>query len=116
MAQLPSGFCNFLAKIKGVTNRTGIDTAINNVCIWVNAIVSAIPLAVPTKIDKNEPAHVGHAMNNPVIAPTVLMPLFFFEIVMALIAIDIFRPTRYDTMTCKTKLIGIICNPTLSVR
>ena len=72
--RLANGFCNFLAKIKGVTKRIGIDIAINKVCSCVIAMVKAIPLAVPTKIDKNEPTQVGHAMNNPVAAPTLLNP------------------------------------------
>jgi len=57
-------------------------------------MVKAIPLAVPTKIDKNEPTQVGHAMNNPVAAPTLLNPLFFFAIDIALTAIEAFNPTR----------------------
>ena len=27
-----------------------------------------------------------------------------------------FNPTKYDTITCNTKLIGMICNPTCSVK
>ena len=100
----------------GVTSNTGIDMAMNSVCICANAIDNAIPLAVPINIDKNDPAQVGQAMNRPMIAPTVLMPLPFLEIVNALTAIAVFRPTKYDTVTCKTKFIGIICNPTCSVR
>ena len=84
--------------IKGVVIKIGIENAINNVCIWVNAIVRAIPLAVPTKIDRKEPAQVGHAINNPVIAPIELAPLPFFVIEYAPTAIDVFNPTRYDTM------------------
>jgi len=61
-----------------VTNSIGMDIAINIVCICVNAIDNAIPLAVPIKIDKNVPAHVGHAINNPAAAPMVLAPLPFF--------------------------------------
>ena len=82
----------------GVINNTGIDIAMNSVCNCVNAIDNAIPLAVPTKTDKNVPAQVGHAINNPVAAPTVLIPLPFFEIVYALTAIDALSPTKYDTM------------------
>ena len=88
----------------------------NNVCNCVSAIDNAIPLAVPTKIDKNVHAHVGHAMNNPVAAPIVPIPLPFFDIVYALTAIDMFNPTKYDTIICSTKLTGMICNPTCSVK
>jgi len=94
----------------------GIDIAMNNVCNCVNAIDNAIPLAVPINIDRNVPAQVGHAMNNPVAAPIVLTPLPFFEIMYALTAIDAFNATRYDTTICNTKLIGIICKPTCSVK
>ena len=52
----------------------GIDIPIKNVCICESATDNAIPLAVPIKIDKNVPAHVGHAINNPVAAPMVLIP------------------------------------------
>ena len=100
----------------GVASNTGIDIAMNAVCSCVSAIDNAIPLAVPMKTDKNVPAHVGHAMNNPIAAPMPLAPLPFFDIVYALIAIDVFNPTKYDTTTCSTKLIGMICNPTCSVR
>ena len=96
----------------GVTSNIGIDIAINTVCNCVNAIDSAIPLAVPTNIDKNVPAQVGHAMNRPAAAPIELAPLPFLEIEYALTAIAAFNPTRYDTITCKTRLIGMICNPT----
>ena len=114
--QLPSAFCNFLAIMNGVTSNTGIDIAMNNVCNSVNATDNAIPLAVPMNTDMNVPAQVGHAMNNPVVAPIVLIPLPFFEIVYALTAIAVFKPTRYDTTICNTRFIGIICNPTLSVK
>ena len=88
----------------------------NTVCNCVNAIESAIPLAVPINIDKNVPAQVGHAMNNPAAAPIVLAPLPFLEIVYAFTAMAKFNPTKYDTITCNTKFIGIICKPTWSVR
>lgn len=80
----------------------------NNVCSCVIAIVNAIPLAVPTKIERNEPTHVGHAMNNPVIAPIPLIPLPFFDSEYALKAIAMFSATKYDTTTCSTRLIGMI--------
>lgn len=100
----------------GVASSMGIDTAINNVCNCANASDSAIPLAVPMNNEKNVPAQVGHAMNAPTTAPMPLIPLPCFENVYALTAIDVFNATRYDTMICNTKLIGIICNPTCSVR
>ena len=87
-----------------------------NVCNCVSATDNAIPLAVPIKIERNVPAHVGHAMNNPVAAPIVLSPLPFLEIEYALTAIDAFNPTKYETTICNTKLIGTICNPTCSVK
>ncbi len=66
--------------MNGVTSNIGIDSAMNNVCIWAKATLIAIPLAVPTNTDKNVPAQVGHAINNPVTAPMLLAPLPFFEI------------------------------------
>ena len=96
----------------GVASNIGMDIAMNSVCICVNAIDNAIPLAVPMNIDMNVPAQVGHAMNRPVAAPNELNPLPFFEIVYALIAIEVFNPTKYETITCNTKLTGIICKPT----
>jgi len=59
----------------GVIIKIGIDTAINNVCNCVNTIDSPIPLAVPINIERKVPAHVGHAMNNPVAAPILLTPM-----------------------------------------
>jgi len=53
---------------------TGIDIAMNNVCNCINANDKAIPLAVPTNIDRNVPAQVGHAMKSPVAAPILLTP------------------------------------------
>lgn len=106
----------FFAIMYGVTTKIGIDMAMNNVCSCANAIDNAIPLAVPIKIDKNVPAHVGHAINAPVAAPTVLNPLPFFDMEYALIDKDAFNPTKYDTITCSTKLMGIICKPKCSVK
>lgn len=96
----------------GVTSNIGIDIAINTVCNCVNAMDNAIPLAVPINIDKNVPAQVGHAMNKPAAAPIELAPRPFLEIEYALTAIAAFNPTKYDTIICNTKFIGIICNPT----
>ena len=100
----------------GVIIRIGMDNPINNVCNCVNNIDKPIPLAVPINIEKNVPAHVGHAINNPVAAPIPLIPLPFLDIVYALIAIEEFTATKYDTIICNIRLIGIICNPTCSVR
>jgi hypothetical protein len=108
-------FLNFLAITNGVMSKIGIAIAMNNVCNCVSAIVNAIPLAVPIKMDKKVPAHVGHAINKPVAAPTVLNPLPFLEIEKALTAIAVFSPTKYDTTTCRTRFTGIICRPTCSV-
>lgn len=102
--------------IYGVTSNIGIEITMNNVCNCVNAIDNAIPLAVPINIDKNDPAHVGHAMNNPVMAPILLAPLPFLDIVYALTAIAEFNPTKYETITCSIRFIGIICNPICSVK
>ena len=94
----------------------GIDMAIKNVCNSANAIDKAIPLAVPINTDKNDPAQVGQAMNNPAMAPIELAPLPFLEIVYALTAIAVFNPTKYDTIICNTRLTGITFNPICSVR
>lgn len=110
-AQLPSGFLSLRAIIIGVTKSMGKEMAINNVCNCVNAIVKATPLTVPTNNERKLPAHVGHAINNPVAAPIELALFPFFEIENAVKAIAALRPTRYDTVTCRTRLIGIICNP-----
>ena len=102
--------------IYGVIIKIGIDNAMNNVCNCVNTTDNPIPLAVPINIERKVPAHVGHAINKPVAAPTLLMPLPFLEIAYALIAIDAFNATKYDTIICNVRFIGIICNPTCSVR
>ena len=99
----------------GVSTSTGIDNAINNVCSCVSNIDNPIPLAVPINIERNVPAQVGHAIYYPVTAPTLLTLRPFLEIVYALIAIDAFIATKYDTIICSTKFIGIICSPTCSV-
>jgi len=95
---------------------TGIDNAINNVCSCESNMDNPIPLAVPINIERKVPAQVGHAINNPVTAPTLLILRPFLESVYALIAIDAFIATRYETIICSTKFIGIICNPMCSVR
>ena len=100
----------------GVIIRIGIDNPMNNVCNCVNNTDKPIPLAVPINIERKVPAHVGHAINNPVAAPTLLILRPFLDTVYALIAIEEFTATKYDTIICNIKLMGIICNPTCSVR
>ena len=96
--------------------RIGIDNPMNNVCNCVRNIDNPIPLAVPINIERNVPAQVGHAINNPVAAPMLLILRPFFDIVYALIAIAEFIATKYETIICKIRLMGIICNPICSVR
>ena len=48
--------------------------------------------------DKNDPTHVGHAINNPVVAPILPNPPVFFVIEIALTASAVFVATRYDTI------------------
>jgi hypothetical protein len=71
---------------------------INIVCSWVIANVNAIAPALPTKIELNAPTHVGHAINNPVVAPTLLSPPSFLKKVKALTANAVLSPTRYETI------------------
>ena len=80
------------------------------------AIVKATALVAPTNNDKNEPIHVGHAINNPVVAPIPPRPPVFFAIDIALTANDVFAATRYDTVICNTRFNGIICIPICSVK
>ncbi len=49
-------------------------------------------------IERNEPTHVGHAINKPVVAPIVLNPPLFLPIEIAEMAIDVFSATKYETM------------------
>ena len=100
----------------GVIIRIGIDNPMNTVCNCVNSTDKPIPLAVPMNIERNVPAHVGHAINNPVAAPILPILRPFLDIVYALIAIEEFNATKYETIICNIKLMGIICNPTCSVR
>jgi len=94
IAQLPSEFLSFRAIMIGVTKRIGMEIAINIVCNCVNAIVSAIPLAVPINNERKLPAQVGHAINNPVAAPTEVNPFFFLEIESTIKAIEALRATK----------------------
>ena len=49
----------------------------NSVCNSVTAIVKATTLVAPTNNERNEPMHVGHAINNPVTAPILPKPPLF---------------------------------------
>ena len=88
----------------------------NNVCNSVIAIVNAIALVAPTNNDRNDPTHVGHAMNNPVAAPILPSPPDFLAMAIALTANAVFVATRYDTITCKSKFIGTMLIPICSVK
>ena len=61
----------------GVSMSTGIDNAINSVCSCESNMDNPIPLAVPINIERKVPAQVGHAINNPVTAPTLLILRLF---------------------------------------
>ena len=73
-------FSILLEIINGVKTNIGIVIAMNNVCNSVMAIVNAIALVVPINNERNDPTHVGHAMNNPVIAPILPNPPVFLVI------------------------------------
>ena len=88
----------------------------NNVCSSVIAIVNATAPVAPTNKERNEPIHVGHAINKPVAAPILPKPPLFFVIEIAFTANAVFVATRYDTVTCNTRFIGITCIPTCSVK
>ena len=88
----------------------------NKVWSSVIAIVNTTALVAPINNDKNDPTHVGHAMNNPVVAPILPKPPVFFVIDIAFTANAVFVATRYDTITCKSKLIGTMLIPICSVK
>ena len=100
--------------MKGVKINIGIVIAINSVWSSVTAIVNATTLVAPTYNERNEPTHVGHAINNPVVAPMLPRPPVFFVIDIAFTASAVFVATRYDTVTCRTRFIGITCIPICS--
>ena len=102
--------------MKGVKMRMGIDMAINNVCSSVIAIVNTTALVAPMNNDKNDPTQVGHAMNNPVVAPILPNPPVFLVIAIAFTASAVFTATKYETTICNSKLIGTIFIPTCSVK
>ena len=88
----------------------------NNVCSSVTAIVKATALVAPTNNERNEPMHVGHAINKPVAAPILPKPPLFFVIEIAFTASAVVVATRYHTVTCNTRFIGITCIPICSVK
>ena len=102
--------------MNGVKTNIGIVIAINSVCSSVIAMVNATALVAPINNDRNEPTHVGHAINNPVVAPILPNPPVFFVIEIALTANAVFVATRYETTICNSKLIGTTLMPICSVR
>ena len=88
----------------------------NKVWSSVIAIVNVTALVEPINNDKNDPTHVGHAMNNPVVAPILPSPPVFLVIAIALTANTVFTATRYETIICNSKLMGTTLIPTCSVR
>ena len=102
--------------INGVKINIGTVIAMNSVCSSVITIVSATELVAPMNNDKNDPTQVGHAMNNPVVAPILPSPPVFLVIEIAFTANAVFAATRYYTTICKNKLIGTMLMPTCSVR
>ena len=101
--------------MNGVKMSIGIEIPMKSVCNSVIAIVNATALVAPMNNDKNDPTHVGHAMNNPVVAPILPRPPVFFVIEIALTANAVFTATRYDTIICNRRLIGTMFIPTCSV-
>ena len=102
--------------INGVNKRIGIDIPMNNVCSSVIAMVNATAPVAPINNERNDPTHVGHAMNNPVVAPMLPSPPVFFVIEIAFTASAVFVATKYDTTICNSKLIGTTLIPTCSVK
>ena len=89
--------------MNGVKTNIGIVIAINSVCSSVIAMVNATALVAPINNDRNEPTHVGHAINNPVVAPILPNPPVFFVIEIALTANAVFVATMYETKICNSK-------------
>ena len=102
--------------INGVKTNIGIVIAMNNVCSSVTAIVNATALVAPINNERNDPTHVGHAMNNPVVAPMLPRPPVFLATAIALTANAVFVATRYDTVICNSRLIGTMLIPICSVK
>ena len=102
--------------MNGVKMSIGIEIPMKSVCNSVIAIVNATALVAPMNNDKNDPTHVGHAMNNPVVAPMLPIPPVFLVIEIAFTASVVFTATKYETTICSSKLIGTTLMPTCSVR
>ena len=100
----------------GVKIKIGIEIAMNSVCNSVIAIVNATALVAPMNNDKNEPTHVGHAMNSPVVAPILPRPPVFLVTAIAFTARAVFNATKYETTICNNRFIGITLRPTCSVK
>ena len=92
----------------GVIKSIGIVIAIKTVWSCVIVRVNIIALELLTNNVKNVPTHVGHAINKPVVAPIPVKLLPFFVNDIMLNASDILNPTRYDTIICNKRFIGII--------
>ena len=80
--------------MKGVASKTGIVIKMKTVWSCVIAKVNTTALDALTNKDRNVPTHVGHAINNPVVAPIPLRPPAFLETEIALIASATLRPTK----------------------
>ena len=102
--------------MNGVNKRIGIEIAMNSVCNSVIAMVKATAPVAPINNERNDPTHVGHAMNNPVVAPILPSPPVFFVTEIAFTASAVFAATKYDTTICNSKLIGTTLIPTCSVK
>ena len=105
----------------GVASKTGIEIAINIVWICASKVVKnnvkvVAPVPRPKSIINAVPAQVGHPTKSPVIAPKApsFPPLFATENTDD--AIAKFKPTRNDTIIKRSRLRGMICNPTCSVK
>ena len=72
----------------------------------MTTIVNATALVAPTNNERNEPTHVGHAINSPVVAPIPPKPPVFLDIEITLTANAVFVATKYDTVNCKTRFNG----------
>ena len=102
--------------MNGVNMRIGIEMAINSVCSSVIAIVNATALVAPMNNDRNDPTHVGHAMNRPVVAPILPRLPVFLVTAIAFTASAVFTATKYETTICNNKFIGTTLMPTCSVK
>ena len=90
--------------------------AVNNSMMNISRMESGKENVAPTNNDRNDPTHVGHAINNPVVAPILPNPPVFLVIEIALTANAVFVATRYETIICSSKLIGTTLMPICSVR